>query len=125
MALVATLTWYCWGYIPGTLYFDQQSVPHGTGVKKYLYPSGELKIKEHYVNGRLSKSIWFKPNGNILATTNWNKESCIGYYLRDDGSIRVKMQYVNSVAHGKAIYYHEDGTVDKQVEFRNGVEVTH
>ena len=117
--------WFCWGYVLGTLYFDKNGEPHGTGIRKYFYTAGALKLKEHYLNGKLSKSIWFKPDGSIVATTDWESESGIGYYLRDDGSIRVKMEYVNGVAHGQATYYRDDGSVERYVEFRNGVEVKH
>jgi antitoxin component YwqK of YwqJK toxin-antitoxin module len=125
VALLATLIWYCWGYIPGTLYFDKNGEPHGTGIKKYFYTSGALKLEDHYLNGKLSKSIWFKPDGAIVATTKWDNGSGIGYYLRDDGSVRVQMEYIGGAAQGKAIYYREDGSVDKYVEFHNGAEVGH
>ena len=109
--------------MPGTLYFDKQGIPHGTGDKKYFYESDALKLHEYYHNGKVSKSIWYKPDGTIVATTNWENGSGVGYYLRDNGSIRIKMQYINGVAHGQATCYSEDGTVEKYVKFRNGVEV--
>lgn len=51
-----------------------------------------------------------------------------GYIVNDDGSIRAKVPYRFSpeqkeyFAHGNAEYYDLDGTVEKIVEFQNGVE---
>ncbi|MHC4618081.1 MAG: toxin-antitoxin system YwqK family antitoxin [Planctomycetota bacterium] len=109
--------------MPGTLYFDEEGFPHGTGSREYFYESGVLKLKERYINGRLYRSVWFRPDGKVVATTNWKDETGVGYYLREDGSIRVKMHYVNGFAHGQATYYREDGLVERYAEFRNGVEV--
>ncbi|MHC4109666.1 MAG: toxin-antitoxin system YwqK family antitoxin [Planctomycetota bacterium] len=117
------LVWYGWQYIPGTLHLDRQGKYRGTGVAKYLYKSGQIKLKDHYVAGKLSKSFWYRPDGTVVAQTNWEDVPCFGYYLREDGSIRVKMEYVNGVAHGRAICYNKDGSIDKYVEFRNGREV--
>ena len=62
-----------------------------------------------------------------IATSHFDKESGgVGYYLREDGSIKCKMQYQYSpsdrmyLAEGTAIYYAPDGSVEKSVEYRNG-----
>ena len=109
------------GYMPGTIRRDSRGFMHGTGWWRYHYVSGALKLEEHYVAGRLSLSRWFRPDGSMIAETHWRGGDGIGYFLRDDGSVRSKMEFRNEKAHGQAVYYKDDGvTVDYEAEFRDG-----
>jgi hypothetical protein len=119
-----------WEYLPGTLHFDENGFPHGTGTKLYYYDSGELMGEEHYRAGVLTRTTWYKPNGEAIATTIWKKDQVnIGYFLYQDGSIRTKMEfvydpevrlYVDSET-GDRIDYAPDGTVER--EFHNGKQI--
>jgi antitoxin component YwqK of YwqJK toxin-antitoxin module len=81
-------------------------------------------VAERYSRGRLVESTWYRPDGSIVAQTKWKNGSGLGYYLREDGSVSARMQYVDGVAHGQAVNYREDGSVERFAEFRDGVEVT-
>lgn len=105
------------------LRFDEQGEAHGTGERVYLYESSEVMLREQYVDGRLELSKWYAPDGTLVEETDWIDESGIGVYLRQNGSIQVRMTYVNGLAEGTATYYDEEGNVTKEVEFRDGQPV--
>lgn len=115
---------YVAGYMPGTIRRDANGFMHGTGWWRYRYDSGTLKLEEHYSAGQLSLSRWFRRDGSLIAETHWHDGDGVGYFLRDDGTVRVKMEFRDGKANGKAIYYKEDGvTVDHMADFDNGHEV--
>ncbi len=64
------------------------------------------------------------PQFNCGPTTFARDESGLGYYRREDGSIRARMLYVNGLAHGTAVYFDADGSVIREVMFREGVQVS-
>lgn len=105
-----------WDAIPGTYYIDEKGFPHGTGTAEYTYDDGSLMIRERYFRGLCYRSTWFKPDGTEIATETYDKKSGgIGYYLRQDGSIKCKCTYRYSpednlyVAAGAPVYYDRDG----------------
>lgn len=102
------------------LYFDTNGFSHGTGWKEYQYKSGGLMLKEYYEDGCLTHSLWYKPDGTMIREEDWQDGAGTGIYLRENGTIKVFMPYVNGVAHGMAVYYKEDGSLDKVVEFHRG-----
>lgn len=106
------------------LYFDANGQPHGSGEKTYNYKAGGVMLRETYVDGKCEFSQWFAPDGRLVHSTDWVNESGEGIYLRQDGSIRCRMTYVNGHAHGTATYYDESGGISKVVEFQNGVELS-
>ncbi|MCH8805725.1 MAG: hypothetical protein IH986_06525 [Planctomycetes bacterium] len=116
------LMWSASGYMPGTLYFDTEGESHGTGTRGYFYESGELKLEDRYIAGQLVEETWYKPDGSIVAIEQFRDESGVGYYLREDGSVRVKMTYVHGVAHGPATYFSADGRIERVVNFIEGRE---
>ena len=107
---------------PTKLHFDEQGVAHGTGVREYRYESGELMLEDFYDDGRLERSIWFRLDGSTIREEYWQDGAGTGLYLRQDGSIRVAMPYVNGIAHGMAVYYNSDGTISNVVEFVRGTK---
>ncbi len=114
-----------WDAIPGTFFRDSNGFPHGTGRAMYKYRAGGIQLVEDYSRGKLVRSEWFKPDGASIHVTNWNKESGVGLYLREDGSIRKRMFYVAGVADGPVIYYAEDGTtVIGEAVFKGGVRIS-
>jgi antitoxin component YwqK of YwqJK toxin-antitoxin module len=106
------------------LTFDAQGVAHGTGEKVYNYKTGTTKLREEYVDGKLVRSRWFRPDGTQVQETKWINGTGEGIYLREDGSIRMRMQYVNGVAEGEAKEYDEAGNVVKLVQYRGGQRVS-
>lgn len=81
--------------LPGSLYFDSSGRPQGTGVKKYFYDSGKLMIDEYYSVGELARSVWYHPNGTVVAdvTVPEKTKKFVGYYLNPNGTVRKKMTY--------------------------------
>lgn len=119
----ATMLWF-WDAIPGTLYIDRNGVPRGTGVKTYSYKSGSLQLREEFRRGQLVRSEWFKSDGRSIQITEWENGTGTGVYLREDGSIRRRVTYVNGLAHGTSTYYAEDGSVLGEAEFQEGIRVS-
>lgn len=107
-----------------SLTFDAHGVAHGTGAKVYGYKSGVPQLREEYVDGKLVRSRWFKPDGTLVQETKWANGSGQGIYLREDGSIRARMQYVNGVAEGEAKEYDKAGNVTKVQQYRGGKRVS-
>lgn len=106
------------------LTFDGQGVAHGTGEKVYNYKSGGPQVREEYVDGKLIRSRWFRPDGTLIQETEWADGTGEGIYLREDGSIRSRMQYVNGIAEGEGKEYDEIGNVVKIVQYRGGERVS-
>ena len=102
------------------LSFDEEGNARGTGVKQYNYDSGRVMLKDSYHSGKLIQSTWYHPDGSIIRQENWNNGTGTGIYLRQNGSVRVTMPYVNGLAHGVALYYDELGNVTNSIEFNNG-----
>jgi antitoxin component YwqK of YwqJK toxin-antitoxin module len=122
LLLAGLATFSLLGYMPGTLYFDVEGSPHGTGWKRYFYPNNALKLEEHYRAGQLRMSRWFRPDGTIIAETRWKDGNGLGYYLRDDGSVKTAMEYVHGLANGKATFFNKDGSVQRVAHFVDGKE---
>jgi antitoxin component YwqK of YwqJK toxin-antitoxin module len=106
-----------------SLTFDGQGVAHGSGEKVYYYRSGTPSLREEYVDGKVVRSRWFKPDGSLIQETTWVNGTGEGIYLREDGSVRRRMQYVNGLAEGEAKEYDEGGKVREVLRYRNGERV--
>jgi hypothetical protein len=103
--------------IPGTYHKNEHGFPRGTGVAEYRYDNGSLMIREWYFRGLLYRSTWFTPAGQELATETYDKATGgVGYYLRQDGTIRSKYTYeympeLNVYGNaGNPLYYDANGT---------------
>lgn len=125
--LVAVLLVVCvvalcaaWEHIPGTLRQDRNGFPHGTGTMRFYYDSGALMLVERFKAGIAVEHTWYKPDGSVVASTKTPNGTGVGYYLRQDGSIRMKMEYVDGLAHGPPVYYDRDGSVHRRVIYKNG-----
>ena len=101
-----------WDAIPGTYYRNENGFPRGTGVAEWHYDDGTLMIREWYYRGLIYQSTWFTPDGREVATEQYDKSSGgVGYYLRQDGTIRSKYTYeympdINMYGNaGGAVYY--------------------
>jgi antitoxin component YwqK of YwqJK toxin-antitoxin module len=121
--------WRAWDFIPGTFHVDESGFAHGTGTEYRYYKAGALKSKMHYFGGTPTNATWYKPDGSVVGTAAFDKESVsTGYQLREDGSIRSTAQYRWSdtkrlhVGHGQAVYFNEDGSVEKVLQYVDGVE---
>ena len=105
-----------WDAIPGTYHKNASGFPQGTGVAEYRYDSGALMIREWYFRGLIYRTTWFTPEGNEIATENFDRHNGgIGYYLRQDGTIRSKYTYkympdLNVYGNaGNPLYYNASG----------------
>jgi hypothetical protein len=119
-----------WDYLPGTLSFDNSGFPHGTGTRKYFYHSGKLQLEEYYWAGLIEDATWYRPDGSVLVTTKLNKKrGGVWYYLRQDGTIRSRMDHQYDaesglyVAEGTAVYYTADGAIERTVQYHRGSPV--
>jgi antitoxin component YwqK of YwqJK toxin-antitoxin module len=109
--------------MPGTLRFDESGTAHGTGTKRYFYESGDLKLEDAYLAGDLNRSRWYGRDGELIEETRWKAGSGTGIYLREDGTIRSRYQYVKGLAEGQATFFADDGSVERVATFRDGVEI--
>ena len=103
--------------IPGTYHKNESGFPHGTGVAEYHYENGALMIREWYFRGLIYRSTWFATDGREIATEEFDKATGgVGYYLRQDGTIRSKYTYeympeLNVYGNaGNPVYYDASGT---------------
>ncbi|QEG40190.1 hypothetical protein UC8_21960 [Roseimaritima ulvae] len=103
--------------IPGTYHKNENGFPRGTGVAEYHYDNGALMIRECYFRGLIYRSTWFTPDGEEFATETYDKATGgVGYYLRQDGTIRSIYTYeympdVNMYGNaGNPVYYDTSGT---------------
>jgi len=122
--------WARWEYLPGTYYRDSDGFPHGTGTTEYNYDASQLMLKEWYRGGLIYRATWYRPDGTEVATAEYDKKAGgVGYYLRQDGSIKSKYSYTYSptdhvyFADGPATFFRVDGIVEKIVNYENGVAV--
>ncbi|NOX58637.1 MAG: hypothetical protein GXP29_07235 [Planctomycetes bacterium] len=123
LTIVVVVFWALSGTMPGTLYFDSSGMAHGTGTRTYFYSSGGIKLEDRFIAGKLVEETWYKPDGSVLANEKFINGDGVGFYLRDDGSIRVKMTYVNGIAEGPATYFSTNGDVSQTVMFVGGQKV--
>ncbi len=81
--------------IPGSLYFDSSGRPQGTGLKQYFYQSGMLMIDEYYSVGDMTRSVWYHPDGSVVAdvVVPDKTKTFVGYYLNQNGTVRNKVTY--------------------------------
>ena len=125
LSVLAGVWLYVAGYVPGTLRKRPDGFYFGTGTTTHRYTNGAIALEDYYRAGKLKHSKWYKPDGSVVAETSWRNGTNVGYFLRENGTIRIKMPYIGKRAHGLAIYYKEDGvTVDHVEEFRDGVKVS-
>jgi antitoxin component YwqK of YwqJK toxin-antitoxin module len=125
---IALSVWRNWEYLPGTYYVDSDGHPHGTGQETYYYDSGRIRLVESYRAGVIVKQTYYRPNGEVIVTSAFDKErGGVFYVVRQDGTIRAKYPCQFSaadsefLAHGEAIYFRPDGTVEKTMEYLNGM----
>ena len=94
VAAIALAVFTNWDAIPGTYYKPANGFPRGTGVAEYHYDDGSIMIREWYYRGRIYQATWFTPDGLELVTETFDKDTGgVGYYLRQDGTIRRKHTY--------------------------------
>ena len=104
-----------WDAMPGTFHKTPNGFPRGTGTAEHNYDNGSLMIREWYYRGLLYKSTWFTPGGIELATESFDKQTGgVGYYLRQDGTIRSKHTYefdagINMYGSVDVAYYDKSG----------------
>ena len=112
-----------WRYIPGTIQRDANGFVHGTGKLEYFYPNGKLRLAETYQNGQIRRSKFYRPDGTVFATTDWQNGTSLEYGLNDDGSLHVVIPYRNGLAEGWATEYGVDRTVSRCILYRNGQKI--
>lgn len=122
LVLSAALAVIYYDYIPGTLSFDHEGFPRGTGTRTFPYPSGQPRVTEKYVAGYLKRTSWFREDGSLVVETIWKQGSGPMYIVDDTGHIRAKIQHVYGKANGEALFYNADGSVRRRAHFVEGVE---
>lgn len=105
---------------PAPMSFDARELPNGTGERVFHYDHGPVMLREDYANGVLMRSRWFTPAGELIQETQWDNQSGEGIFLRQDGSVHIRMQFENGLANGPAVYYDNSGGIANIVFFENG-----
>lgn len=93
-----------------------------TGVKKYYYPSGKLKIVVPYKFGKMDGvRKHFYEDGALQSEKFYKegKEWGIEKYYYEDGSLSSEIPFKNGNHNGVARYYHRDGTLKRKIFFKN------
>src|SRR6516225_1917245 len=82
--------WGHWDYLPGTIRRDKTNgFIHGTGSLVGFYWDGTLAVQEDYRNGILLRQIWYRPDGSLFVSSDFDtKQGGTAYNLRYDGTIR-------------------------------------
>ena len=111
------------GCVGRGLYFDENGFPHGTGSKEYKYDSGNLMIKETYASGKITQTVWYRPDGTVKRQEDWKDESGTTIYLRQDGTIKAAIPFVNGNAHGYALRFDASERVTNVVEYCRGTKL--
>lgn len=123
VTIVSALAVLGWLFVNRPLYVDAHGQVHGTGLRRYFYRNGALKLEEQYRMGELVLSQWFNPDGQPVATTHWKKGNGTAIELDEEGRIRKRLPMQAGFAEGWADYYGVSGTIVKRVRFVGGVKV--
>lgn len=128
LVLTGALAFFAYDSLPGSVRRIQTpdgEVVKGTGTFKYHYATGQLKLTEEFRRGSAVLSRWYKPDGTLIAETKWGRNSTgTGYYLREGGSIKSRLTYVNGLADGTASYFNPDGSLAGEAKFEKGQRVS-
>jgi hypothetical protein len=124
--------WLAWDYIPGTVRRAPNGLPRGTGPLRYDYPNGSIMAEEYYRNGLPIRATYYRPDGSVLVTSEFDRRSGGDWFLlHDDGTIKKKYhcKYVSDelgqyyVADGPCVIYKPGGSIDREIVYRDGQEV--
>jgi hypothetical protein len=123
--------WGHWDYLPGTIRRDKTNgFIHGTGSLVGFYWDGTLAVQEDYRNGILLRQIWYRPDGSLFVSSDFDtKQGGTAYNLRYDGTIRTKIRCKYSpatrqyISDGPAVFYRPNGSIDHTTEYRDGQPV--
>ncbi len=119
----AVLVAVCSGCDGGGVEQNPDGTFRGTGDITYKYETGEVLRVDSYVDGKLKRSKWFRPDGRPVFVTDWSKKVGFEYYLHPDGSLKTKYTMRDGVAHGAAWEYDESGKEVWKSIFVNGEEM--
>lgn len=93
-----------------------------SGVKRYYYTSGKLKIEIPYKNGKINgvRKHYYE-DGALQAERSYKngKEFGIEKYYYEDGSLSLEIPYKDGRYEGVARYYYRDGTLKRKIFFKN------
>lgn len=70
-------------------YRSEDGTPHGTGSEILKYPSGRSAVVNHFKDGKATSSEWYRPDGALIARTDWTSGNGTGYALSDDGKVAI------------------------------------
>ncbi|MDQ3100521.1 MAG: hypothetical protein M3R08_03975, partial [Bacteroidota bacterium] len=96
------------------------------GLWKAYYESGKLRSIGNREGSQLD-SLWrfYSPEGMLVNEINYKadkKEGISRRFDEGDGSLLVEENFVNDLREGLTRYYHPNGTVHKEVPFKEGME---
>ena len=113
-------------YDNGTIYMEDDYVNdklNGTHIERH--PNGQIKTKGTYKNGLYhGKWEYFDLRGIFIGEGNFVEGSGTlkGFYW--NGRLKRIVNFVNNKKDGKEIWYKEDGTLDKEVNYKEDRIVT-
>lgn len=107
------------------------------GFYKEWYPSGNLKIVAHILEGlgdvsEICMNSWifdkeclaFDENGQLMAKILYDKGDLSGLstYYYPNGTIKKTTPYIKNILHGEEIYYDEKGEKIGFFQYKNGIK---
>ncbi len=108
--------------IPGTLRI-QGGKAWGTGTRTYYYkrPPKPVQLIEYYHAGTFKRSEWFDLKGNLVWSVDWSDGDGWGVYMRQDGTIKVKVLYEKGVnSSGTKVFFDPSGNEVSKEQFDEG-----
>lgn len=106
-------------YLKGTFLKDKAH-----GVFNSYYQDGSIREKSKYFNGKLLNQIRYFSNGRIMSVINNNyinkqkHQHNTSYYNNKNNTKFSETEFID-MKQLSAIYYHENGTIELDVKFRN------
>ncbi len=114
-----------WGQLvkKGNTYYKKSDDLPFTGILKNYFPSGELSVIDHFMEGKQHGEFKsFHLNGNLAMIGKFNNGKQDGEWSEfyDDGSLYWKLKYVDGVKEdGLFQMFHKNGEVKSEVIYKD------
>ena len=92
----------------------------GSGWEEFTYDDGSISRRDRYVNGTITKSELFRPDGSLYACLCFDKGNGLDVRLYENGNPKAFIPFAGGKPHGWAVYFREDSYIKKAKLYKNG-----